>query len=105
MYGFNIILSGAGASDTYAHSLPSEGQTFETGNTKRTKANTIRIDVPIIESKAPVFIKKGIFFIPIDRFASLTILHLLGSGNLAQIYSGKVVGIAYCNRFKSLIKK
>jgi hypothetical protein len=80
----------------YSHSVLCEGQTFETGNTKRTKANTIRIAVPTIESEAPVFIRKGKFFIPIDGLTSLTILHL-GSENLAQIYSGKVIALAYCN--------
>jgi hypothetical protein len=93
MYGFINIPSGEGASDTYSHSVLSEWQTFETGNTKRTKANTIRIAVPTIESEAPVFIRIGNFFIPIDILTSFTILHL-GSRNLAQIYGGKVVGIA-----------
>ena len=50
----------------YSHSVVCEGQTFETGNTKRTKANTIRIAVPTIDNEAPVFIRKGKFFIPID---------------------------------------
>jgi hypothetical protein len=63
MYGFIIILNGKGAFDRNSHSVLCEGQTFETGNTKRTKANTIRIPVPTIDSEAPVFIRKGKFFI------------------------------------------
>ncbi|HEY7108907.1 MAG TPA: hypothetical protein VH415_05740 [Nitrososphaeraceae archaeon] len=57
MNGFITVLSEDGASETYSHSALSAGQNFETGNTKRIRANNTRIAVPTIDKEAPDFIK------------------------------------------------
>lgn len=64
MYGFITVLSKEGAFETYSHSALSAGQNFETGNTKRIKANNTRIAVPAIDKDAPDFIKKAILSMP-----------------------------------------